>query len=55
MASFGKTLHELRRQKGLSQIDIANLMTDAGFPTLNQSVSRWEKDINIPNAVQFLN
>jgi SOS-response transcriptional repressor LexA len=54
MASFGKTLHELRRQKGLSQIDIANLMTDAGFPTLNQSVSRWEKDINIPNAVQFL-
>ncbi len=54
MESFGKILTKLRKAKGLSQIDVATKMTEAGFVTLNQSVSRWEKDINVPNALQFL-
>ena len=54
MKDIGKTLSEYRKASGLSQIEVAKLLTDRGLETGNKSVSSWEKGVALPNAVQFL-
>jgi SOS-response transcriptional repressor LexA len=51
---IGKTLARLRRERGLSQKDLAQLLTLQGVDVTNQAVSKWEKGVSQPNAGQFL-
>ncbi|MGE4354322.1 MAG: S24 family peptidase [Oscillospiraceae bacterium] len=51
---IGKKLAHLRRERGLSQKDLAQLLTLRGVEITNQAVSKWEKDVSQPNAGQFL-
>lgn len=52
--SFGRRLAVLRRGKGLSQTDVAEYITRAGYPVRTQAVSKWETDATQPSAAQFL-
>ena len=52
--SIQEKLAEMRKKRHLSQIEVAKLMTEAGLPTGNKSVSSWEKGLATPNASQFL-
>ena len=44
MSTLGTRLLELRKQKGLTQEQLAEKLN-----VTNQSVSKWEKDINAPD------
>lgn len=44
MTTLGTRLQELRKQKGLTQEQLAEKLN-----VTNQSVSKWEKDINAPD------
>lgn len=44
MSTLGARLQELRKQKGLTQEQLAEKLN-----ITNQSVSKWEKDINAPD------
>lgn len=44
MSTLGSRLQELRKQRGLTQEQIAEKLN-----VTNQSVSKWEKDINAPD------
>lgn len=44
MSTLGTRLQELRKQKGLTQEQLAEKLN-----VTNQSVSKWEKDINAPD------
>lgn len=54
MNQIGQKLSELRIEKGLSQPELAALLTTIGIPTNGQKISKWETDYSIPNAYQFL-
>ena len=54
MNQIGKKLSELRTEKGLSQPELAALLTTSGIPTNGQKISKWETDYSVPNAYQFL-
>ena len=43
-----------RKEKKLSQIDLAEKLQNYGINVSNAAVSTWEKDISAPNAHQFL-
>ena len=51
--SIGKNLARLRRERGLSQKDLAHLLTLRGVDVTNQAVSKWEKGVSQPSAAQF--
>jgi len=51
---IGSILARLRRERGLSQKDLAQLLTLQGVDVTNQAVSKWEKGVSQPNAGQFL-
>lgn len=46
MSTLGTRLQELRKQKGLTQEQLAEKLN-----VTNQSVSKWEKDINAPDIL----
>lgn len=50
----GKILQQMRKEKHISQKELAELMTKKGLPITNKGISSWEKGITIPNAYQFL-
>jgi len=52
--SFGEKLRALRKERYLSQTEVAEYLTARGFPVLTQAVSKWEKNTTVPNARQFL-
>ena len=52
--SFGTRLAELRKQQGWTQGDVAQYLTEQGWPVKTQAVSKWEKDTTLPNAAEFL-
>ena len=51
---IGETLAACRRERGLSQMELAQRLTACGCEVSNQAVSKWEKDMTLPNARQFL-
>ena len=51
---IGEILAACRRERGLSQIELAQRLTACGCEVSNQAVSKWEKDMTLPNARQFL-
>ncbi len=51
---FGESLAVCRKERGLSQMEVAERLCALGFEVSNQAVSKWEKDMTLPNARQFL-
>lgn len=54
MKNIGETLAKHRKNKHLSQIDIADKLQDYGICVKNAAVSSWEKNNNTPTAAQLL-
>lgn len=51
---IGAILAAYRKEKKISQIELADKLHNYGIHVSNAAVSSWEKDINLPNAHQFL-
>ena len=52
--SLGTILTRLRRDSGYTQIRVTELLAERGFEIQPAAVSKWEKDMTMPNAAQFL-
>jgi len=52
--NFGAKLAEIRREKDISQKDLAEKLSELGIHVTNQAVSKWEKGATQPNVDQFL-
>ena len=51
---IGEILAHTREQQGLSQKELAHLLSTAGVTVTNQAISKWENGSTQPNAAQFL-
>ena len=51
---IGEILAHIREQQGLSQKELAQLLSAAGVTVTNQAISKWENGSTQPNASQFL-
>ena len=51
---IGSVLALKRKEKGMSQIDIANALEKYDIHVKNAAVSSWEKNNNTPTAAQLL-
>lgn len=51
---LGQTLTALRKEKGYNQPKVAKYLTACGCSATQQVISKWERNINTPNAEQFL-
>lgn len=54
MTMLSKELSLQRRQKKLSQSQVAAYMSEHGFPLTQKGISKWECGDTLPNAEQFL-
>jgi SOS-response transcriptional repressor LexA len=55
MANYiGSKLCAVRKKRGISQKEMAKILTKRGIRVTNQAVSKWEGGASLPNAVQFL-
>ncbi len=54
ICDIGKKFAEFRKQLGYTQLEVARLMGEMGCSVSNNTVSHWEKEINSPNAKQFI-
>lgn len=52
--AIGKQISALRKEKGLSQKELAARLSMCGVEVSNQAVSKWENGSTLPNAQQFL-
>ena len=52
--SLGAILTELRREAGLTQPRVSELLAAEGVDIQPAGISKWEKDMTMPNAAQFL-
>lgn len=52
--SLGATLNSLRRSAGLTQQRVTELLSGYGYDVQPAAVSKWEKDMTMPSAAQFL-
>lgn len=52
--TIGKLLREYRKKNKVTQRELADMMSKRGCPIKNGAISTWEKDMCLPNAVQFL-
>lgn len=51
---FSEKLCAIRKQKGVSQKQLATLLNSRGVSVTNQAVSKWESGASLPSAIQFL-
>ncbi len=51
---IGSILASHRKDKKMSQIELADKLRNYGVSISNAAISAWEKDISVPNAHQFL-
>lgn len=49
----GKTVARLRRNRGMSQIELAKALVERGESITNQAVSKWENCVSQPSAGQL--
>ena len=52
--TLGSTLASHRKEKKISQIELAEQLSHYGVSVSNAAISAWEKDTSVPNANQFL-
>ncbi|MDO4647025.1 MAG: XRE family transcriptional regulator [Eubacteriales bacterium] len=50
---FGQTIATKRKEKKLSQPQLAELLNQKGLNVKANSLSKWEKNVNSPNVQQF--
>ena len=50
---FGMTLAAKRKEKHLNQLQLADLLNKKGLEVKPGSISKWEKNVNSPNVIQF--
>ena len=50
---FGSIISSKRKEHRLSQPQLAALMGDRGLDVKAHSISKWEKNVNLPNVMQF--
>lgn len=55
MKSIGEIISTRRKRKGISQTDLAILLSKNGIKATQKSISKWETDTNDPNVNDFLN
>ena len=48
---IGEILAACRKERGLSQMQLAERLTALGCEVSNQAVSKWEKDMTLPNRI----
>lgn len=53
MKSVGRIIAAHRKEKKMSQIQLAAELKNYGFTLGNTAVSSWEKDVSVPSATQF--
>ena len=53
MDTFGEILVKIRKSCGLTQSELAKKMTELGFSTSSNMVSKWEINYAVPNVLQF--
>ena len=51
--SLGRILASHRKRKKISQLELADMLTNYGINVSNAAISAWEKDISTPNVNQF--
>ena len=54
MKNYGSIFRRLRERSGLKQRDVTRMLLDMGVNVRQQSLSRWENDINSPGIEQFI-
>ncbi len=54
MEKIGPTIAKFRKEAKLSQGELAGKLSELGFSPSAASISSWEKDVSVPNALQFL-
>jgi phage repressor protein C with HTH and peptisase S24 domain len=54
MHSIGEIISKGRKKKGLSQSELAELLSKEGFKLTGKAVSKWEKNNTEPSASLFL-
>lgn len=52
--SIGETIAAYRKECKMSQVELAEALKEYGIYVKNATISTWEKNTNIPNALQFL-
>lgn len=52
--TLGAIMTDLRREKGISQKELARRLRKRGMEITNQGISKWENGATQPNASQFL-
>ncbi len=52
--SLGTTLNRLRRDRKYTQAQVTELLARLGYEIQPAGISKWEKDLTVPNAGQFL-
>lgn len=52
--SLGEILSALRREAGYTQPQVSGLLANEGVPIQTAGISKWEKGLTLPNAMQFL-
>jgi len=53
-STFGAKLAQTRKDKNISQKELAEKLCTRGISVTNQAISKWEKGSTQPNADQFL-
>lgn len=54
LGNLGAKLKALRKQRGISQEEVAKLISLSCTPISDRAVSKWETGSSLPNAEQFL-
>ena len=50
---FGSIIANKRKDRKLSQPQLAALLCERGLDVKAHSISKWEKNVNLPNVLQF--
>ena len=50
---FGSIVANKRKERRLSQPQLAALLCERGLNVKAHSISKWEKNVNLPNILQF--
>ena len=53
MNTFGETLTKIRKAQEMTQATLAKKMTECGFSTSANMVSKWEINYAVPSVLQF--
>lgn len=54
MKSIGTIIQTFRKQKKISQTELAQLLQEYGFHLKKSAICSWEKNVSQPNATQLL-